>query len=83
MLNLRDDVRSMAFGLYGSCSDDPEIQALSVQGDKAGREIIQRLLNDLDEWETTYRKAGASDTASREHMAINIARVLGLRGYAD
>lgn len=83
MIPLRDDVRAMEFGLYGSCSDNPAVQALSVQGDKAGRELIQRLLNDLDEWETTYQKAGASDTAAREMIAINIARALGLCGYAD
>ena len=81
MLPLREDVAKMQFGLYGSCSDEPEIQTLSVKGDKAGREIVQRLLNDLDEWEKTYLKAGASDTAAREHMAINIARALGLKEY--
>lgn len=77
-MNLREDIAPMQFGLYGSCSDDPEVQALSIKGDIAGRELIQRLLNDLDTWETTYRQAGASDTASREHMAINIARALEL-----
>jgi len=77
-MTLREDVAPMQFGLYGSCSDDPAVQALSVKGDIAGRELIQRLLDELDEWETTYRQAGASDTASREHMAFNIARALGL-----
>jgi len=77
-LVLSDEVQRMRFGLYGSCSDDPEIQALSVKGDQAGREIIQKLLNDLEVWEQTYLRAGASDTASRDHMAINIARALGL-----
>lgn len=79
MIPLFDDVRAMTFSLYGSCSDEPAIQALSIEGDKAGREIVQRLLNDLETWETTYRQAGASDTAARESMAINIARALGLQ----
>ena len=83
MIPLREDVAKMEFGLYGSCSDDPAVQTLSVEGDKAGREIIQRLLNELEKWEMTYREAGASDTAARESIAINIARALGLRGYAD
>lgn len=82
-LDLREDVATMEFGLYGSCSDDPEVQQLSIKGDRAGRDLIQRLLNELDSWETAYRKAGASDTASRESIAINITRALGLRGYAD
>lgn len=82
-LDLREDVATMTFALYGSCSPDPRIQRLSIKGDQAGRDLIQRLLNELDDWETTYRAAGASDTASRESIAINIARALGLRGYAD
>jgi len=80
-MNLNNEVKNMRFGLYGSCSDDPEIQALSIKGDKAGREIIQRLLDDLETWEQTYLRAGASDTASRERMTINIARALGLNPH--
>lgn len=82
-LDLREDVAAMQFGLYGSCSDDPVVQQLSIKGDQAGRDLIQRLLNELDNWETTYSAAGASDTAARESIAINIARALGLRGYED
>lgn len=77
------DIDHMDFSLYGTCSDEPTVQQLSVQGDEAGRQIIRDLMRQLDHWETTYRTAGASDTAARETMAINIARALGLKAYLD
>lgn len=79
----RNDVDTMTFSLYDGVTDDPAIEALGKQGTEAGRQVITDLLRAIDRWEVAYRRAGASDTASREAMAVNIARALGLRGYAD
>lgn len=41
-------------------------------------EIIQDFLNKMRSWQKKYTDLGASDTASREAFAVNVAECLGL-----
>lgn len=72
----RRDINQMEFGLY---TNSAKTQRATVDG----RDIIKKLMRDLQGWEETHAGVGASDTAARECMAINIARALGLKEYLE
>lgn len=46
-------------------------------------EIIQDFLYEMLSWQKKYVDLGASDTASREAFAVNVAERLGLKIFPD
>lgn len=93
-MTIHPDILKLDFSLFESYREaDPSDELTDAQraemvvkldaATKEGHRIIQTLINDMYAWGDAYSEVGASDTASREAFAINVARVLGLRGYAD
>lgn len=59
----------------------------SQKGKKKAEQEADEIINDflikMDSWQSKYIDLGASDTASREAFAVNVAKCLGLNIFGD
>lgn len=64
----------MNYALY---EDSPEADDATRAADK----IIEKFLQEMEQWSKKYSFLGSNDTASREAFAVNTAKKLRLKHY--
>jgi hypothetical protein len=62
---------------YQLFDNEPDSKKAEELADK----IIDKFLEQMQDWSHKYRHVGASDTASREAFAVNTAYKLKLKHY--